>query len=108
VLRNLLNLINDRIIIRADKPLFFQVSTDEVYGDIHKGLLMNQHLLTLLTLTQLQKQRLIYLVQSWARTYGLEYIIARPSNNYGPHQYPEKLIPLACKRLGRGKKIKLT
>ena len=39
------------------------------------------------------------LIQSWARTHGLEYIIARPSNNYGLYQYPEKLIPLACKRL---------
>ena len=31
------------------------------------------------------------LIQSWARTHGLEYIIARPSNNYGLYQYPEKL-----------------
>ena len=47
------------------------------------------------------------LIQSYARTFNIEYIIARPSNNYGPFQYPEKLIPLAVKRLSRGKKIKL-
>ena len=47
------------------------------------------------------------IIQSWARTHGLDYIIARPSNNYGLYQYPEKLMPLACKRLSRGKKIKL-
>ena len=47
------------------------------------------------------------LIQAYARTYNIEYIIARPSNNYGPYQYPEKLIPLAVKRLTRSKKIKL-
>ena len=47
------------------------------------------------------------LIQSWARTHGLEYIIVRPSNNYGAFQYPEKFLPLAVKRLQRGKKIKL-
>ena len=47
------------------------------------------------------------LIKSWARTHGLDYIIVRPSNNYGEHQYPEKLIPIAVKRLMRGKKIKL-
>ena len=48
------------------------------------------------------------LIKTWARTHGLEYIIARPSNNFGPNQYPEKLIPLAVKQLSRGNKIKLT
>ena len=36
--RNLLSIIQDRILIRTDKPLFFQVSTDEVYGDIKDGI----------------------------------------------------------------------
>ena len=40
-------------------------------------------------------------------SHKVEYIIARPSNNYGLYQYPEKLIPLAVKNLNRGKKIKL-
>lgn len=105
--RNLLNLINDRIIIRADKPLFFQVSTDEVYGDIHSGSFDESAPLNPSNPYSATKAAADLLVQSWARTYDLDYIIARPSNNYGPHQYPEKLIPLACKRLGRGKKIKL-
>ena len=105
--RNLLNLINNRIVIRADKPLFFQVSTDEVYGDIHKGSFDESAVLNPSNPYSATKAAADLLVQSWARTYGLEYIIARPSNNYGPHQYPEKLIPLACKRLSRGKTIKL-
>ena len=47
------------------------------------------------------------LVKAWSRTYGLEYIILRPTNNYGSYQYPEKLIPLSVKLLQRGKKIRL-
>lgn len=105
--RNLLNIINNRILIRADKPLFFQISTDEVYGDIHEGSFDESAVLNPSNPYAATKAAADLLVQSWARTYGLEYIIARPSNNYGPHQYPEKLIPLACKRLGRGKPIKL-
>lgn len=105
--RNLLNIVNNRILIRADKPLFFQVSTDEVYGDITKGSFDESAPLNPSNPYSATKAAADLLLQSWARTYGLEYIIARPSNNYGPHQYPEKLIPLACKRLGRGKPIKL-
>ena len=105
--RNLLNIINSRILIRADKPLFFQVSTDEVYGDIDQGSFDESAPLNPSNPYSATKAAADLLVKSWARTYGLEYIIARPSNNYGPHQYPEKLIPLAIKRLMRGKKIKL-
>ena len=105
--RNLLQLINNRIVIRADKPLFFQVSTDEVYGDLKEGSYDETAQLNPSNPYAATKASADMLIQSWARTYGLEYIIARPSNNYGLHQYPEKLIPLACKRLSRGKKIKL-
>lgn len=105
--RNLLQLINNRIVIRADKPLFFQVSTDEVYGDLKEGSYDEAAQLNPSNPYAATKASADMLIQSWARTYGLEYIIARPSNNYGLHQYPEKLIPLACKRLSRGKKIKL-
>lgn len=105
--RNLLEIINKRIVIRADKPLFFQVSTDEVYGDTLEGSFTEQSFLQPSNPYSATKASADLLIESWARTYGLEYIIARPSNNYGPHQYPEKLIPLSVKRLGRGKKIKL-
>ena len=47
------------------------------------------------------------MVLAWSRTYDLEYIILRPTNNYGIGQYPEKLIPLSVKNLNRGKKIRL-
>jgi len=47
------------------------------------------------------------LINAWARTYDLDYVILRPTNNYGIGQYPEKLIPLSVKNLKRGKKIRL-
>ena len=105
--RNLLSIIQKRILIRSDKPLFFQVSTDEVYGDIKEGSFDESAVLNPSNPYAATKAAADLLIQSWARTHGLEYIIARPSNNYGLYQYPEKLIPLACKRLSRGKKIKL-
>lgn len=105
--RNLLELINKRILIRADKPLFFQVSTDEVYGDIKEGAFDEKAPLNPSNPYAATKAAADLMIQSWARTYGLEYQIARPSNNYGYRQYPEKLIPLAVKRLSRDKKIKL-
>ena len=84
--RNLLNIVNDRILIRADKPLFFQVSTDEVYGDIHDGSFDESASLNPSNPYAATKAAADLLLQSWARTYELEYIIARPSNNYRPHQ----------------------
>ena len=47
------------------------------------------------------------LVFAWSRTYDVDYIILRPTNNYGIGQYPEKLIPLSVKNLNRGRKIRL-
>jgi len=47
------------------------------------------------------------LINAWARTYGISYIIVRPTNNYGIGQYVEKLIPKSCKYLGIGRKIPL-
>ena len=107
--RNLLEIINNRLVIRADRPLFFQISTDEVYGDITEKNLSFDESATLNPSNPyaVTKASADLLIKSWARTYGLEYIIVRPSNNYGPFQYPEKLIPLSCKRLTRDKKIKL-
>lgn len=105
--RNLLDIVNNRIVLRADKPLFFQISTDEVYGDLTNGVFDETAELKPSNPYSATKAAADLLIQSYARTFGIEYIIARPSNNYGYFQYPEKLIPLAVKRLSRGKKIKL-
>src|SRR5210317_1919566 len=105
--RNLLDIINSRIILRSDKPLFFQISPDEVYGDLQEGIFDENSELKPSNPYSATKAAADLLIQAYARTYGIEFIIARPSNNYGYFQYPEKLIPLAVKRLSRGKKIKL-
>jgi dTDP-glucose 4,6-dehydratase len=105
--RNLLSIINNRIVIKADKPLFFHMSTDEVYGDTAEGIFDEESSINPSNPYSATKAAADLLIKSWARTHGLDYIIARPSNNYGPYQYPEKLIPLSVKRLSRDKKIKL-
>lgn len=105
--RNLLEIIGSQIITRVSKPLFFQISTDEVYGDTMNGLFNEKSPLNPSNPYSATKASADLLIQAWARTHNLEYIIVRPSNNYGLNQYPEKLIPLAVKQLSRGKKIKL-
>jgi dTDP-glucose 4,6-dehydratase len=47
------------------------------------------------------------LIIAWSRTYGLPYVIVRPTNNYGIGQYVEKLIPKSCKFIKLGRKIPL-
>jgi len=105
--RNLLEIINGCIITRESKPLFFQVSTDEVYGDTLSEIFDESSPLNPSNPYAASKASADLLIQSWARTHGLDYIIARPSNNYGYFQYPEKLIPITVKNLLRNKKIKL-
>ena len=106
--RNLLEIIDDTL-SSYDKPLFFQISTDEVYGDIEResGYFNEDNHLNPSNPYAATKAAADLLIKSWARTHGLEYIIARPSNNYGIYQYHEKLIPLAVKRLQENKLIRL-
>ena len=104
--RNLLEII-DCTLSSYDKPLFFQISTDEVYGDIEEGQFDENSSLNPSNPYAATKAAADLLIQSWARTHGLNYIIARPSNNYGIFQYHEKLIPLAIKRLKENKLIRL-
>ena len=102
--KNLLDLVRAK---GRDRPIFFQISTDEVYGDIVEGAHTEKDLLKPSNPYSASKAAADMLVLAWARTYGLHYIILRPTNNYGIGQYPEKLIPVAVKNLSRGKKIGL-
>jgi dTDP-glucose 4,6-dehydratase len=78
-----------------------------VYGDIVEGQHVEADILKPSNPYSASKAAADMLVMAWGRTYGLKYVILRPTNNYGIGQYPEKLIPLAVKLLMRGKKIKL-
>jgi dTDP-glucose 4,6-dehydratase len=73
---------------------YLQVSTDEVYGSIDAGSFTETSPLQPSSPYSATKTGADLLVSSYFHTYGLETLICRGSNNYGPHQYPEKLIPL--------------
>jgi dTDP-glucose 4,6-dehydratase len=73
---------------------YVQVSTDEVYGSIDEGSFTEESPLQPSSPYSATKTGADLLVSSYFHTYGLETVICRGSNNYGPYQYPEKLIPL--------------
>jgi dTDP-glucose 4,6-dehydratase len=73
---------------------YLQVSTDEVYGSIAEGSFTEQSPLDPSSPYSATKAGADLLVSSYFQTFGLETVICRGSNNYGPYQYPEKLIPL--------------
>ncbi len=73
---------------------YVQVSTDEVYGSIEAGTFTEESPLAPSSPYSATKAGADLLVGGYVHTYGLEAAIVRGSNNYGPFQYPEKLIPL--------------
>ena len=73
---------------------YLQVSTDEVYGSIEEGTFTEDSPLAPSSPYSATKAGADVLAQSYFHTYGLPVVICRGSNNYGPYQYPEKLIPL--------------
>ena len=79
---------------RTSAVRYLQVSTDEVYGSIDEGTFTEQSPLEPSSPYSASKAGADLLVASYFHTYGLEAVIVRGSNNYGPYQYPEKLIPL--------------
>jgi dTDP-glucose 4,6-dehydratase len=73
---------------------YLQVSTDEVYGSIEEGSFTESSPLAPSSPYSATKAGADLVVSSYFQTFGLETVICRGSNNYGPYQYPEKLIPL--------------
>lgn len=90
-----------------ERPLFVQISTDEVYGDRPNGSFSETDKLTPSNPYSASKAAAEMLVLSYHRTYGIDYMITRSSNNYGERQYYEKLIPKSIRCLETGKKIPL-
>jgi len=84
---------------------FLQVSTDEVYGSIDEGSFTEESPLQPSSPYSATKTGADLLVLSYFHTYGLETLICRGSNNYGPYQYPEKLIPLMVLNALHGDKL---
>ncbi len=75
-------------------PRFIQVSTDEVYGSINRGAFSEKSNLDPSSPYSASKTAADLLVKSYGKTHGYQAIITRSTNNYGPYQFPEKLIPL--------------
>src|SRR5204863_6045286 len=73
---------------------YLQVSTDEVYGSIEEGTVTESSPLAPSSPYSASKAGADLLVASYFDTFGVEATICRGSNNYGPYQHPEKLIPL--------------
>jgi dTDP-glucose 4,6-dehydratase len=84
---------------------YLQVSTDEVYGSIEEGSFTEQSPLQPSSPYSATKAGADLLVASYFHTFGLETVICRGSNNYGPYQYPEKLIPLMVLNALHGDKL---
>jgi len=105
--KNILDLIRLKPTNVNSRPILLHFSTDEVYGDIEEGIHFETDLLKPSNPYSAAKAAADMLVLAWARTYDIDYVIIRPTNNYGISQYPEKLIPLTVKNFNRDKKIRL-
>ena len=86
---------------------YIQVSTDEVYGSIAEGFAPENASLDPSSPYSASKAGSDLLVQSYAVTYDYPAIITRCTNNYGPYQYPEKVIPLFITNLFEDRKVPL-
>ena len=86
---------------------FIQISTDEVYGSLglNESSFTENHPFRPNSPYSASKASGDHLVRSWIKTYNFPAIVTNCSNNYGPYQYPEKLIPLVINNCLVGKKI---
>lgn len=85
---------------------FHHVSTDEVFGDLGAtGLFVETTPYNPSSPYSASKAASDHLVRAWGRTYGLPVLITNCSNNYGPYQFPEKLIPLMILRALKGEML---
>jgi dTDP-glucose 4,6-dehydratase len=98
------NIIN--AILKAPKqPLFVQVSTDEVYGEVMEGSSSEDQVLNPSSPYSASKAAAELLILAAARTHSINYRITRGCNTYGPGQFAEKFIPLVVQRIRESKPI---
>ncbi|MBI4052783.1 MAG: dTDP-glucose 4,6-dehydratase [Candidatus Diapherotrites archaeon] len=86
---------------------FVQIGTDEVYGSVEKGSSSESDALKPRNPYSATKAASDLLALSYHNTFGLNVSVTRSSNNYGPYQFPEKVIPLFITNILRGKKVPL-
>jgi dTDP-glucose 4,6-dehydratase len=107
----LTNVLGTQILLEAARDLnintFIHVSTDEVYGSIESGSWTEEEPLLPNSPYAASKAGSDLVARSFHRTYGMDIRITRCSNNFGTHQYPEKMIPLFVTNLIDGIRIPL-
>lgn len=103
------NVIGTQVLLDVSRKYkiqrFIFISTDEIYGEIKKGKFSEDSPFRPSNPYAASKAAADLLIRSYVRTYNFPAIIIRPCNNYGPWQYPEKLIPLAILKILRNEKV---
>jgi len=103
---NLLNAALNRWKENREGRLFYHISTDEVYGSLgREGLFTEDSAYDPRSPYSASKASSDHLVRAFHHTFGLPVVISNCSNNYGPNQFPEKLIPLAINNIRNNKPV---
>ncbi len=103
---NLLNAARSKWNNAFDDKIFYQISTDEVYGSLGKeGIFVETTPYSPRSPYSASKASADHLVRAYFHTYGLPSLVSNCSNNYGPNQFPEKLIPLVINNIKNNKPI---
>lgn len=102
------NLLNASLELAKNNPnfLFYHISTDEVFGSLGKeGFFTERTAYDPNSPYSASKASSDHFVRAYGETYGLPYVISNCSNNYGPNQFPEKLIPLFINNIIQNKAL---
>ncbi|MGB3592364.1 MAG: dTDP-glucose 4,6-dehydratase [Nonlabens sp.] len=100
---NLLNAFKDQIKQKNKGSLFYHISTDEVYGTLGEtGFFTEETPYSPNSPYSASKASSDHFVRAYGETYGMPFVISNCSNNYGPNQFPEKLIPLMINNITKG------
>jgi len=102
---NILGVFNILEILKKQKKRLVHISTDEVFGSLKTGSANEEYRLNPSSPYSASKASAELLINSYIRTFNIDSVITRCTNNYGPHQYPEKLIPKAIILAHRNEKI---
>ncbi len=103
------NVVGTQVLLEAAKKhkhkKYLQISTDEVYGDLKEGHFTEESILKPSSPYSASKAGGDLLCLAYRRTYDMPIMITRCSNNYGTHQFPEKIIPFFIQKLIKGEKV---
>jgi len=102
---NILGVFNILEILKKEKKRLVHISTDEVFGSLKTGSANEEYRLNPSSPYSASKASAELLINSYIRTFNIDSVITRCTNNYGPHQYPEKLIPKVIILAHRNEKI---